>query len=181
MAAQGLSGGPSETAIASIMRGYQNARNAANKRYGTNQTALDTEYTGNSAEIESNYTANAAALGSKYAQMLLDLQTKRRNEAINQAQLEYQAELQKEKIEWEKEQLRQQQAADAAAARNSGGGSGGGGTPTTNPETRTPSRHDPIKTGTGSYRGVNTRGQDDADRRKKKTKDNWAVGTSYFG
>ena len=128
MTAQGLSGGPSETAIASVMRGYQNTRNAANKEYGTNQTTLDTDYS------SSNTT-----LGSKYAQLLNDLQTQRTNDAVTQAQLQYQAALQQEQIEWEKEQIRQQQAAQAAAAASGGSssssrGSGGGISTTDTPD-----------------------------------------------
>jgi hypothetical protein len=107
MAAQGLSGGASETAIASIMRGYQNSRNAANKEYGTNQTTLDTDY-----------NANSSTLGTKYTQLLNDLQNQRNNDAIAQAQLQYQAEVQRE-------QIAAQNAANAAQSSGWSGGVGG--------------------------------------------------------
>lgn len=106
MAAQGLTGGPSETAIASVMRGYQNTRNTANKQYSGDQTTLDTDY-----------SANIATLGSKYAQLLQDLRNQRNADALARAQIEYTAAVQRE----------QNAAAPAVSSSGGGGGSGGGG------------------------------------------------------
>ena len=76
LAAQGLKGGATETAVSSILRNYQNTRNAANNRFSQDQSALDTTYATNKAE-----------LGSKYANMLAELQQTRRNEAYQQLSL----------------------------------------------------------------------------------------------
>lgn len=127
LAAQGLKGGATETAVSSILRNYQNTRNAANNRFSQDQSALDTTYATNKAE-----------LGSKYANMLAELQQTRRNEAYQQAQFAYQAaqaeeaaRLERERFEWEKQQAEEAARQAAAASRSSGGGggrgSGGGG------------------------------------------------------
>lgn len=145
LAAQGINGGMAETTASSILRGYQNARNAANSQYSQDKTTLDT-----------NYNANVATLGSKYAQYLADLETRRRDDALAKAQIDYQQyqaaedlRLQREQLEQERKQQEQalkleqerwaqelqlardqfaweqQQAAQAAAAASGGGSSGG--------------------------------------------------------
>lgn len=121
LAAQGLKGGATETAVSSILRNYQNTRNAANNRFSQDQSALDTTYATNKAE-----------LGSKYANMLAELQQTRRNEAYQQAQFAYQAaqaeeaaRLERERFEWEKQQAEEAARQAAAASRSSGGGGGG--------------------------------------------------------
>lgn len=121
LAAQGLKGGATETAVSSILRNYQNTRNAANNRFSQDQSALDTTYATNKAE-----------LGSKYANMLAELQQTRRNEAYQQAQFAYQAaqaeeaaRLERERFEFEKQQAEEAARQAAAASRSSGGGGGG--------------------------------------------------------
>ena len=91
LAANGMTGGASETSAASLLRNYQNSRNSANSAYASGEKDLRT-----------NYDTNTATLGSKYANLLAELQQKRRDDAIAQAQFAYNAQVQKEQQEEEK-------------------------------------------------------------------------------
>lgn len=124
LSANGISGGATETAAASLLRNYQNARNSAGNAYTEGETNL-----------RNTYNTNAATLGSKYATLLAELQQKRRDDAISKAQFAYTAALEKEKMEeekrrWEEEmafqkkQYEDQLASSRSSSRYSGGGSG---------------------------------------------------------
>lgn len=108
LAAQGIRGGATETTLNNIYNNYLNARNAAKSSYDESTGALS-----------SNYNTNNASLGSKYAQMIADLDSEKRNQALTLAQIRYQQAVEEEE--------RQRQAAAAAAAGSYGGGGGGSG------------------------------------------------------
>lgn len=108
LAAQGIRGGATETTLNNIYNNYLNARNAAKASYDESTGALS-----------SNYNTNNASLGSKYAQMIADLDSEKRNQALTLAQIRYQQAVEEEE--------RQRQAA-AAAAGSYGGGGGSGST-----------------------------------------------------
>ena len=108
LAAQGIRGGATETTLNNIYNNYLNARNAAKSSYDESTGALS-----------SNYNTNNASLGSKYAQMIADLDSEKRNQALTLAQIRYQQAVEEEE--------RQRQAA-AAAAGSYGGGGGSGST-----------------------------------------------------
>lgn len=55
MARQGLSGGYTESNLASIERAYANNRNAAQKNYDENLTSLDVGYNGDLASLRNSY------------------------------------------------------------------------------------------------------------------------------
>ena len=55
MARQGLSGGYTESNLASIERAYANNRNAAKKNYDENLTSLDIGYNGDLASLRNSY------------------------------------------------------------------------------------------------------------------------------
>ncbi|BDF57514.1 hypothetical protein CE91St36_03310 [Christensenellaceae bacterium] len=129
LAANGMTGGANETSVASLLRNYQNARNAANNSYASSEKDLRT-----------NYDTNTATLGSRYANLLAQLQQKRRDDAIAQAQFAYNAQVEKEKQEeekrrWEAEMaFRKQQIGGSSSGGGYSSGSGGGGG-YTNPNT----------------------------------------------
>lgn len=108
LAAQGIRGGATETTISNIYNNYLNARNAAKSSYDESTGALS-----------SNYNTNNASLGSKYAQMIADLDSEKRNQALTLAQIRYQQAVEEEE--------RQRQAAAAAARSYSSGGGGSSG------------------------------------------------------
>lgn len=122
LSANGISGGATETATASLLRNYQNARNSANSAYSEGESGL-----------RNTYNTNAATLGSKYATMLAELQQKRRDDAIAKAQFAYNAAVEKERMEeeqrrWEEEmafQRKQYEDRLAASRASSSGGSSG--------------------------------------------------------
>lgn len=104
LAAQGIRGGATETTLNNIYNNYLNARNAAKSSYDESTGALS-----------SNYNTNNASLGSKYAQMIADLDSEKRNQALTLAQIRYQQAVEEEE--------RQRQA--AARSYSGGGGSSG--------------------------------------------------------
>ena len=79
MAAQGVSGGASETALSSLMKSYQAARNSANDSYNTNKVSLDNSYMSNLADSENNYLNNMATLKSTYLDRLAALKANEAN------------------------------------------------------------------------------------------------------
>jgi hypothetical protein len=125
MAALGLTGGPTETAIIDANRDYRNTVNSADRTYGDAATALKT-----------NLAANEATVGSTYGQQLLQALENRKTQATNNASLRAQllqameqAALQREQWDWQKSQAEaantpiiatQQASAPIAAPEQSG-------------------------------------------------------------
>lgn len=79
MAAQGLTGGITETAANDLLRDYRNSTNAARKAYTDAYTDLST-----------TYDTNVASLNSAYAQKIMDALAQKRAEAQQKAQVAYQ-------------------------------------------------------------------------------------------
>ena len=111
LAAQGIRGGATETTLNNIYNNYLNARNAAKSSYDESTGALS-----------SNYNTNNASLGSKYAQMIADLDSEKRNQALTLAQIRYQQAVEEE----------ERQRQEAASSGYSSGGDGNGGTDRSN-------------------------------------------------
>lgn len=115
LAAQGISGGMTETTAGNIYADYLNSQNKANSAF-----------TSANAELGTNYNTNLASLKTKWSQAIGEAQQNKRNDAFAKAQWAYQA------YQAEEERKRQEaEKAAAAAASSRSYSSGGGGTPTT--------------------------------------------------
>lgn len=108
LAAQGITGGMTETTASNIFRNYLNSRNAAN-----------TAYTKAAADLESGYMSDSTNIQSGWTQKMADLNTQRQAQALEQAKLAYQ-------IAVEEEERRKREEEARARSR-------GKGTPTTTP------------------------------------------------
>ncbi|MEA4853233.1 MAG: hypothetical protein VB082_03020 [Christensenella sp.] len=113
MAAQGLTGGASETAASKMYNDYHNANNSARTDYSDANTAL-----------LNGYNQNVANTKKQYAQMLTNIRENAKARALSVAQAKYQAQMQQEELE---------RQAQAAAARSSKGSRGKGSTTTKTP------------------------------------------------
>lgn len=109
LAAQGISGGLTETTASNVYNDYLNAQNKANAAYNTANT-----------DVGNTYSTNLAALKTKWAQAIGEAEQNKRNDAFARAQWAYQA--------WQAEEERKRQAAARSSGR--GGGYGGSGTTT---------------------------------------------------
>lgn len=122
LAAQGISGGMTETTASNIYNDYLNAQNKANSAFSTANT-----------EAGNNYTTNLASLKTKWAQAIGEAEQQKRTDAFAKAQWAYQAwQAEEERKRQEEERRRQEeerrrQEEAAAAARASSYSSGGGG------------------------------------------------------
>lgn len=115
LAAQGITGGLTETTASGIYNDFLKAQNKAN-----------TTYTQSLADVENDYSKNVADLKTKWASLIGEAQQNKRNDAFAKAQWAYQAALAEE------ERRKQEEAQRAAAASRRGGGGGSG---YTNPNT----------------------------------------------
>lgn len=77
LAAQGMSGGASESATAGLINNYGNARNGIQKTWDTNRADLEMNYSNNLADLYNAYQSQMAALNqslsSQQAQLLSNL------------------------------------------------------------------------------------------------------------
>lgn len=108
LAAQGITGGMTETTASNIFRNYLNSRNAAN-----------TAYTKAAADLESGYMSDRTNIQSGWTQKMADLNAQRQAQALEQAKLAYQ-------IAVEEEERRKREEAEAAARARSYSGRGKG-------------------------------------------------------
>lgn len=97
LAAQGITGGMTETTASNIFRNYLNSRNAAN-----------TAYTKAAADLENGYMSDRTNIQSGWTQKMADLNAQRQAQALEQAKLAYQ-------IAVEEEERRKREEAEAAA------------------------------------------------------------------
>lgn len=131
LAAQGISGGMTETTSANIFRDFLNSKNAANSAYSKAST-----------ELENGYLSNSARINSSWAQKMADLDAQRQARALEQAKLAYQIavdeeerrrrEEEEQRKREEEERIRAEEEARRAeaAARKGSGKKGGGGSTT---------------------------------------------------
>lgn len=103
---QGLRGGATETALSSLLKSYQNARNTAYDTYAQNKTAADNSYNTNLANLGSSYADKFATVEANRSSALMQLYQQK----AAQEQAERELALQKEL------------AAQAAASYGGGGG-----------------------------------------------------------
>ncbi len=94
LARMGIRGGASETAQMDLNRTYQNATNAARGEYAQSE-----------AELSNAYASNKAAIGSRYSDALANLATDRRNNALAQAQMLWQAQQGKDALGMQRDQI----------------------------------------------------------------------------
>ncbi len=117
MAAQGITGGLTETTASNIYNDWLKAQNKANSAFASAST-----------EVGNAYNTDLASMKTKWAQTIGEAEQNKRNDAFAKAQWAYQA--------WQAEEERKRQEAEkaAAAARSRGysSGRGGGGTTPTN-------------------------------------------------
>ena len=100
MAAQGLTGGITETAATDILRDYRNSTNSSRKAYSDAYT-----------DLSNTYDTNVAGVNSTYGQKIIDALAQKRSEAMQNAQIKYQIK-QAEEAAW----LAQQAAANQSSA-----------------------------------------------------------------
>ncbi|MEG0595119.1 MAG: hypothetical protein RR514_07860 [Christensenella sp.] len=118
LAAQGITGGMTETTLSNLYNNMLGAQNTANSAFQSANT-----------EVGNNYATNAASLKTKWAQAISEAQQNKRNDSWAKAQWAYQAKLaeeerlrqEEERQRQEEERLRQEAAAAAAAARSNNG------------------------------------------------------------
>ncbi|MEG0703300.1 MAG: hypothetical protein RR449_06990 [Christensenella sp.] len=128
LAAQGITGGMTETTLSNLYNNMLGAQNTANSAFQSANT-----------EVGNNYATNAASLKTKWAQAISEAQQNKRNDSWAKAQWAYQAKLaEEERLRQEEERQRQEEERlrqeVASAARSYGGG---GGTPKTDTEPST--------------------------------------------
>lgn len=83
MTAQGLSGGASESSIASLKNSAGNSRNAIATTQNTNIAELEASYNNSLADARNTYEAAVAAAEQEKANYLIDLNNTRSNQQIN--------------------------------------------------------------------------------------------------
>ena len=86
LAAQGITGGMTETTASNVFRNYLNSKSAANTAYTKAVTDLTNGYMSDSASIQSSWT-----------QKMADLDAQRQAQALEQAKLAYQIAVDEEK------------------------------------------------------------------------------------
>lgn len=74
LSAMGLTGGATETTLASMLNNYGNARNDINKNLANNLYNLEGNYNGNLAEALREYNAAVASANMAKAQQLIDME-----------------------------------------------------------------------------------------------------------
>ena len=74
LAAQGMSGGASESAMAGLANAYGNSRNGITDTWNTNKADLENTYQNSLANILQEYNSNLAQLESQRAQYAMQLQ-----------------------------------------------------------------------------------------------------------
>ncbi len=133
LAAQGITGGMTETAAGDILREQRNARNESQKSYDTSNT-----------DLTSNYNTSVTNARNNYGQLIANAQSNRTAQASGNAgtragllqqedasslareqfgwqkqQAEQQAQLEREKWEWQKQKEALEAAAKAANQKGS--------------------------------------------------------------
>lgn len=126
MAKQGLSGGYTESNLASIERAYANNRNNTQNSYNDNISQLDV-----------GYNNDLSTLKNSYLDMINSAKQNAASQALNSAAQRYNA----------------LQAEEAAAAASSGGGSGGGSVSVANETAATPQKSYQTNLSYGTFRG----------------------------
>ena len=79
LAAQGISGGASESAMAGIANNYGNSRNSINDTWNTNRSDLQNTYQNNLAQLIQSYNSDLARLESNYANQQASLNSNLEN------------------------------------------------------------------------------------------------------
>ena len=79
LAAQGISGGASESAMAGIANNYGNSRNSINDTWNTNRSDLQNTYQNNLAQLIQSYNSDLAQLESNYANQQASLNSNLEN------------------------------------------------------------------------------------------------------
>lgn len=83
LAAQGISGGASESAMAGIANNYGNSRNSINDTWNTNRSDLQNTYQNNLAQLIQSYNSDLAQLESNYANQQASLNSNLENGISN--------------------------------------------------------------------------------------------------
>lgn len=83
LAAQGISGGASESAMAGIANNYGNSRNSINDTWNTNRSDLQNTYQNNLAQLIQSYNSDLARLESNYANQQASLNSNLENGIAN--------------------------------------------------------------------------------------------------
>ncbi len=106
LAAQGITGGMTETTNANIFRDFLNSKNAANTAYSKAKTDLENNYMSSSAELKSNWTQKMASLDAQ-----------RQAQALEQARFAYQIAVEEEARRKQEEEERRKREEEEAARR----------------------------------------------------------------